>query len=136
MMLMVICSNVFLSIMTTQAFRLLNKHGARFQFGRTLEIGCRNSLFTVKALLNTRWNHDLASYVGFVNFVKAYNTANHIHHLTSFGNMVLHPSSSLPSRPSTRATPAYLKSNMSPQKLPRVSESNKVITWHPSSSYF
>jgi len=34
-------------------------------------------LFTLKALLNARHNHNLASYVGFVDLVKAYDTANH-----------------------------------------------------------
>jgi hypothetical protein len=41
-------------------------------------IGCRDGLFTLKALLNARHNHNLASYVGFVDLVKAYDTANHV----------------------------------------------------------
>jgi hypothetical protein len=72
------CSKVFLSVMTAQAFTLLDKHGTRFQFGGTPKIGCRDRLFTLKALLNARHNHDLASYVGFVDLIKAYNTANHV----------------------------------------------------------
>jgi hypothetical protein len=55
----------------------LDKHGTRFQFGRTPEIGCRDGLFTLKALLNARYNHNLTSYVGFVDLVKAYDTANY-----------------------------------------------------------
>jgi hypothetical protein len=55
----------------------LDKHGTRFQFSRTPEIGCRDGLFTLKALLNARHNHNLTSHVGFVNLVKAYDTANH-----------------------------------------------------------
>ena len=77
-MLMDMCSKVFLSVMTTRAFSLLDKRGTRFQFCGTSEIGCRDGLFTLKALLNARHNHDLASYVGFVNLVKAYDTANHM----------------------------------------------------------
>jgi hypothetical protein len=77
-MLMDMCSKVFLSVMTAQAFALLDKHGMRFQFGGTPEIGCRDGLFTLKALLNARRNHDLASYVGFVDLVKVYDTANHV----------------------------------------------------------
>ncbi len=77
-MLMDMCSKVFLSVMTAQAFALLDKHGTCFQFGGMPEIGCRDGLFTLKALLNARHNHDLASYVGFVDLVKAYNTANHV----------------------------------------------------------
>ena len=76
-MLMDICSKVFSSIMTTRAFRLLDKHGTRFQFGGTPKLGCRDGLFTLKALLNARQNHDLATYVGFANLVKAYDTASH-----------------------------------------------------------
>ena len=63
--------------MTARAFKLLDRHGMRFQFGGTPELGCRDGLFTLKALLNARRNHDLATYVGFVDLVKAYDTANH-----------------------------------------------------------
>jgi hypothetical protein len=76
-MLMDICSKIFSSVMTRRAFTLLDKHGTRFQFSGTPEIGCRDGLFTLKALLNARHNHDLALYVGFVDLVKAYDTANH-----------------------------------------------------------
>ncbi len=47
--------------MTARAFKLLDKHGTQFQFGGTPELGCRDGLFTLKALLNARVNHDLAS---------------------------------------------------------------------------
>ena len=76
-MLMDMCSKVFSSIMTARAFQLLDKHGTLFQFGGTPELGCRDGLFTLKALLNAQQNHDLALYVGFVDLVKAYDTANH-----------------------------------------------------------
>ncbi len=76
-MLMDMCSKVFLLVMTARAFTLLNKHGTRFQFGGTPEIGCRDGLFKLKALLNAQHNHDLTLYVGFINLVKAYDTANH-----------------------------------------------------------
>ncbi len=71
------CSKVFSSVITTQAFTLLDKHGTCFQFGGTPKIGCRDGFFTLKALLNARRNHDLASYVGFVDLAKAYTTTNH-----------------------------------------------------------
>ncbi len=54
-----------------------DRHGTCFQFGGTPELGCRDGLFTFKALLNARWNHNLAMYVGFVDLVKAYDMANH-----------------------------------------------------------
>jgi hypothetical protein len=72
-----VCSKVFSSIMMTRVFTLLDKHGTRFQFGGTPKLGCRDGLFTLKALLNAQHNHDLALYVGFVDLVKVYDTANH-----------------------------------------------------------
>ncbi len=57
--------------------RLLNKHGTRFQFGGTPELGCQDGLFVLKTLLTMRKNHNLLSYVAFVDLVKAYDTANH-----------------------------------------------------------
>ncbi len=75
-MLMDMCSKVFSLIMTACTFQLLDKHGMRFQFGGPPGLGCRDGLFTLKALLNMRWNHDLTSYVGFVDLVKAYDTTN------------------------------------------------------------
>ena len=72
-----VSSKVFSSIMNSRAFQLLELHGTRFQFGGTPEIGCRDGLFTLKTLLNARRNHDLPSFVGFVDLVKAYDTTNH-----------------------------------------------------------
>ncbi len=72
------CSKVFSLVMAARAFTLLDKHGTRFQFGGTPEIGCQDGLFTLKSLLNARHNHNLASYVSFVDLVKAYDTANHV----------------------------------------------------------
>jgi hypothetical protein len=76
-MLMEICSKVLSSIMTARAFKLLKKYGTRFKFGGTPGVGCRDGLFTLKSLLNARHNHGLSSYVGFVDLVKAYDTADH-----------------------------------------------------------
>jgi hypothetical protein len=69
-MLMDVSSKVFSSIMNTRAFQLLDLHGTQFQFGGTPEIGCRDGMFTLKT-------HDLPSFVGCVDLVKAYDTANH-----------------------------------------------------------
>ena len=76
-MLMDVCSKIFSSIMNGRAFRLLNLHGTRFQFGGTPTLGCQDGLFTLKTLLNAHKNHDLPSFVAFVDLVKAYDTANH-----------------------------------------------------------
>ncbi len=76
-MLMDVCSKIFSSVMNNRIFRLLVLHGTQFHFSRTPEVGCRDGLFTLKALLNTQPNHNLGSCVGFVDLVKAYDTANH-----------------------------------------------------------
>ena len=76
-MLMDVCSKIFSSVMNTRAFKLLAKHGTRFQFGGTPELGCRDGLFVLKTMLNMQKIYNLPSYVGFVDLVKAYNTASH-----------------------------------------------------------
>ena len=76
-MLMSVCSKIFSSVMNGHAFRLLDLHKTRFQFGGTPTLGCQDGLFTLKTLLNAHKNHDLPSFVDFVDLVKAYDTANH-----------------------------------------------------------
>ena len=63
--------------MNGTAFCLLNNNGTRFQFGGAPELGCRDGLFVLKTMLTMRKNHNLQSYVAFVDLVKAYDTANH-----------------------------------------------------------
>ena len=86
-MLMDMCSKVFSSVMRARAFSLLDKHGTRFQFGGTLEIGCRDGLFTLKALLNARHNHDRTT------------RPTTRYSLIFFANMEHHPNLQLPSKP-------------------------------------
>jgi hypothetical protein len=63
--------------MNARAFKLLAAHGMRFQFIGTPELGCHDGLFVLKTMLNMQKNHNLPSYIGFVDLVKAYDTANH-----------------------------------------------------------
>jgi hypothetical protein len=72
-----VCSKIFSSVMNGRAFKLLEQHGTRFQFGGTLELGCRDGLFVLKTLLTMRKNHNLPSYVAFVDLIKTYDMANH-----------------------------------------------------------
>jgi hypothetical protein len=72
-----VCSKIFSSIMNGHAFKLLNAHGTRFQFGGTPTLGCRDGLFVLKTLLTMRKKHNIPSHVAFVDLVKAYDTANH-----------------------------------------------------------
>ena len=76
-MLMDVSSKIFSSVMNGRAFRLLELHGTKFQFGGTPTFGCQDGLFTLKTLLNAHKNHNLLSFVVFVDLVKAYNNANH-----------------------------------------------------------
>ena len=76
-MLMDVSSKIFSSVMNGNAFRLLKLHRTRFQFGGTPTLGCQDGLFTLKMLLNAHTNHNLPSFVVFVDLVKAYDTTNH-----------------------------------------------------------
>jgi hypothetical protein len=87
-MLMDVCSKIFLSAMNGQAFRLLELHGTKFQFGGTPGLGCQDSLFTLKTLINAHKNHHLPLFIAFVDLVKAYNATNHdllLHILEKYG---------------------------------------------------
>ncbi len=76
-MLMDVCSKVFSSVMNGRVFCLLELHRTKFQFGNTPTLGCQDSLFMLKTLLNVHKNHDLPSFVAFIDLVKAYDTTNH-----------------------------------------------------------
>jgi hypothetical protein len=87
-MLMDICSKIFSSVMNGQAFRLLEIHGNKFQFGGTPGLDCQDGLFTLKTLFNAHKKYHLPSFVAFVDLVKAYDTANHdllLHILEKYG---------------------------------------------------
>ena len=47
-------------------------------FGSSPGLGCQDGTFTIKTILHTRRNHNLPSYVAFVDLVKAFDTVNHI----------------------------------------------------------
>jgi hypothetical protein len=76
-MLMDVFSKIFSLFVNGRAFKLLGGHGTRFQFGSTPELGCRDGLFVLKTLLTMQKNHNLPSYVAFVDLVRAYYMANH-----------------------------------------------------------
>jgi hypothetical protein len=63
--------------MGERAFKLLNLHGIEHQFGGMPMKGCADGLFCIKSLLHMRHQHNLPSYVMFVDLVKAYDTVNH-----------------------------------------------------------
>ena len=75
--LMDVGSKILSCILTERMYILLEKHGVKTQFGATPLVGCPEGNFTLKSLLHLRHQHDLPSYVAFVDLVKAYDTANH-----------------------------------------------------------
>ncbi len=72
-----VCSKIFSLVMNGRAFKLLKTQVTKFQFGGTPELGCRDGLFVLKIMLTLQKNHNLPSYVEFVDLVKAYDMANH-----------------------------------------------------------
>ena len=70
-------SKILSCILTERMYILLERHGVKTQFSATPLVGCPEGNFTLKSLLHLRHQHDLPSYVAFVDLVKAYDTANH-----------------------------------------------------------
>ena len=76
--LMEIGSKVFSSILCARLFQVIKKHGVKYQFGSSSEVGCQDGTFTIKILLHLRRNHNLPTWVAFADLVKAFNTLNHL----------------------------------------------------------
>ena len=68
---------VFSSLICNQLFKIIKKHGVKYQFGSSPGVGYQDSTFTIKTKLHTRHNHNLSSYAAFVDLVKAFDTVNH-----------------------------------------------------------
>ena len=75
--LMDVCSKRFSCILNERIYCLLDKHGIRAQFGATPNVGCQDGSFTHKILLHLRHQHNLPTFIAFVDLVKAYDTTNH-----------------------------------------------------------
>ena len=76
--LMDIGSKVFSSLICKRLFKIIRKHGVIYQFGSSPGVGCQDGTFTIKTILHMRHNHNLPSYVEFVDLVKAFDTVNHV----------------------------------------------------------
>ena len=72
-----VCSKNISCIITERLYLLLDKHGIRTQFGATPNVGCQDGSFILKSLLHLRHQHNLPTFVAFVDLVKAYDTTNH-----------------------------------------------------------
>ena len=58
-------------------FKLINKHGVKYQVGSSPGVGFQDGTFTIKTILHTQHNHNLLSYAAFFDLVKAFGTVNH-----------------------------------------------------------
>ncbi|KAL7525745.1 hypothetical protein ACHAXR_001140 [Thalassiosira sp. AJA248-18] len=65
--LMGVCSKVLSSIRNERCFKQLEKHGTKTQFGGTPGVGCQDGNFTTKTLLHQQRQHNLPSFVAFVD---------------------------------------------------------------------
>ena len=74
--LMDIGNKIYSSIMCGQLFKIISKHGVKCQFGSTPVVGCQYGTFTIKILLNLRYNQNPPTRVVFTDLVKAFDTSN------------------------------------------------------------
>ena len=70
-------SKVFSIILCVRLFRVIKKHGVKYQFGSTPWVGCQDGTFTIRTLLHLRHNHNLPTWVAFADIFKAFDTSNH-----------------------------------------------------------
>ena len=71
-------SKVFSSLICKRLFKIIRKHGVKYQFGSSPRVGCQYGTFPIKAILHTQHIHNLPCYVSFVDLVKAFDTVNHV----------------------------------------------------------
>ena len=71
-------SKTFSSILCVRLFKIIKKHGVKYQFGLTPGVGCQDGSFSKKSLLHLHHNHNLLMWVLFVDLVRAFDTSNHI----------------------------------------------------------
>ena len=72
--LMDIGAKVFSSLICKRLFKIIKKHGVKYQFGSSTGFGFQDGTFTIKTIPNTQHNHNLPSYAAFVDLVKAFDT--------------------------------------------------------------
>ena len=69
---------IFSLILCTRLFHIIKEHGVKYQFGLTPGVGCQDDSFKIKTMLHLRHNHNLPTWVMFVDLVKAFDNSNHI----------------------------------------------------------
>ena len=76
--MMDIGAKVIIGMMCKRFFKIMNLHGVKYHFGSSLGVGFQDGLFTLKTVLYARHNHNLPTYVAFVDMVKAFDIVDHI----------------------------------------------------------
>ena len=70
-------AKVFSRLIYKQLFKIIKKHGVKYQSGSSLGVGCQDGTFTNKTILHMRHNHNPPSYDEFFDLVKAFDIVNH-----------------------------------------------------------
>ncbi len=133
---MEVCSKIFRLVMNERAFKLLAEYSTKFQLNGTPKLRCQDSLFILKTMINMQTNHNLASYVGFVDLVQAYGTTNHdllfdilekycapLRFITAIKKCYQDPT-------------IVLKIKKEVVELPQTIKSDRATTWHKYCSSF
>ena len=89
--LMDIGKKIHISITCVRLFKIIRKHGVKFQFGSTPGVGCQDGKFTINKLLHLRHNHNLQKWVAFTDLVKAFDTSNYTLLIAILGKYGAHP---------------------------------------------
>ena len=71
-----VSSTIFSCIMNQCCFKILNHHGTKFQFSGTLNLGCQDGTFTLKTISHLCPQHNLPTYVTFIDLVNPFDTSN------------------------------------------------------------
>ena len=54
-------AKLFSSLICKRLFKIINKHGVKYQFVSSPGVGCQDGTFTIKTLLHMQHNHNLPS---------------------------------------------------------------------------
>ena len=69
---------MFRSLICKRLFKIIKKHGVKYQFRSSPGVVCQDGNFTIKKILHTHHNHNLPCYVSFVDLVMVFDTFNHV----------------------------------------------------------
>ena len=72
-----VVSKIVSIILNRRAQKLLEKNSHPMQFGATPKVGCAEAVFSLKTILQSRREHDLETFIIFIDLVKAYDSIKH-----------------------------------------------------------